>query len=45
VYYYAPAGSEPATLSGKPADQVLGYYRWTRNGLKGVDYGGRTSTP
>jgi prepilin-type N-terminal cleavage/methylation domain-containing protein len=41
VYYYYPGPAEPATLSGAEYDEVLGYYRWTRNGLKGVDYGGK----
>lgn len=41
VYYYSPTPSEPPTLSGAPFDQVFGYYRWTRNGLRGLDYGGK----
>jgi hypothetical protein len=40
IYYYTPTPGEPPTLSGAPSDQVLGYYRWTRKGLAGVDYGG-----
>jgi prepilin-type N-terminal cleavage/methylation domain-containing protein len=40
-YYYFPTPGEPATLSGQPSDIVIGYYRWTRAGLKGVDYGGQ----
>lgn len=40
-YLYWPVGSDPPTLSGSAWDIVQGYYRWTRNGLKGVDYGGR----
>jgi hypothetical protein len=40
-YQYWPVGSDPATLSGQPFDNVIGYYRWTRAGLKGVDYGGK----
>jgi prepilin-type N-terminal cleavage/methylation domain-containing protein len=39
-YYYSPTPAEPPTLSGNPFDQVIGYYRWTRNGLRGLDYGG-----
>ena len=31
---------EPRTLSGQPSETVTGYYRWTRRGIKGVDYGG-----
>lgn len=41
TYYYTPSPAEPRTLSGAESDQVLGYYRWTRNGLRGVDYGGQ----
>lgn len=41
MYYYFPSGNEPATLSGNPYDTVIGYYRWTRGGLRGIDYGGR----
>ncbi len=42
-YTYAPniLGFEPPTLSGNPTDQVTGYYRWTRGGLQGVDFGGK----
>jgi prepilin-type N-terminal cleavage/methylation domain-containing protein len=42
IYPYNPANGwpnyDPPTLSGLPSDQVKGYYRWTRNGLHGVDY-------
>ncbi len=31
-------GFDPPTLSGRPADIVGGYYRWTRNGIKGYDF-------
>lgn len=41
VYFYAPMAKEPPTLSGAATEQVSGYYRWTRNGLKGIDYGGK----
>jgi prepilin-type N-terminal cleavage/methylation domain-containing protein len=41
VYFYYPSEGEPPTLSGAAYDQVIGYYRWTRAGLKGVDYGGK----
>ena len=39
---YAPniLGFEPPTRSGKTTETVTGYYRWTRGGLKGIDYGG-----
>lgn len=40
VYFYNPSPDEPPTLSGQPHDKIIGYYRWTRGGLKGVDYGG-----
>jgi prepilin-type N-terminal cleavage/methylation domain-containing protein len=42
-YYYAPSilGVEPPTATGAAMDPVLGYYRWTRGGLKGVDYAGK----
>lgn len=40
-YPYNPANGwpnyDPPSLSGG-TDQVLGYYRWTRDGLHGVDY-------
>jgi prepilin-type N-terminal cleavage/methylation domain-containing protein len=41
VYQYWPVGSDPATLNGQAYENVTGYYRWTRAGLKGVDYGGK----
>lgn len=41
VYSYRPMSIEPPTLSGAVSDQVTGYYRWTRNGLRGIDYGGK----
>jgi prepilin-type N-terminal cleavage/methylation domain-containing protein len=39
-YTYWPTASEPPTLSGQPADMVSGMFRWTRAGLRGVDFGG-----
>ncbi len=41
-YQYAPGilGFEPPTSTGAPTETVWGYFRWTRGGLKGVDYGG-----
>jgi prepilin-type N-terminal cleavage/methylation domain-containing protein len=39
-YQYHPWPSEPKTLSGNVSDPVIGYYRWTRKGIKGIDYGG-----
>ena len=41
TYQYYPAATEPRTLSGNASDTVTGYYRWTRRGLKGVDFGAR----
>jgi prepilin-type N-terminal cleavage/methylation domain-containing protein len=42
VYRYDPQVGQVAfnypTLSGAPFDMVTGYYRWTRDGLRGVDY-------
>ena len=35
-----PTPMEPRTLSGAAADLVSGYYRWTRGGIRGIDYGG-----
>jgi prepilin-type N-terminal cleavage/methylation domain-containing protein len=43
IYYYTPSilGFEPPTRSGALQELVTGYFRWTRGGLKGVDYGGK----
>lgn len=40
-YYYSPSilQFEPPTLSGLPQELVAGHYRWTRGGLRGVDFG------
>lgn len=41
-YQYWPAGAgDPPTLSGAAFDNYYPYYRWTRNGLRGIDFGGR----
>ncbi|MCC6660525.1 MAG: prepilin-type N-terminal cleavage/methylation domain-containing protein [Phycisphaerales bacterium] len=51
VFHYDPSilgGVEPPTLSGNQFDIVQGFYRWTRGGLRGLDYGGteiRTGNP
>ncbi len=39
-YQYDPSilGFEPPTASGNKFDLVKGHYRWTRGGLKGVDF-------
>jgi hypothetical protein len=39
TYNYHPTGTNPRTLSGSVSDPVSGYFRWTRMGLKGVDFG------
>lgn len=39
-YEYWPTAGEPSTPSGAAYDYVYGYYRWTRRGLRGVDFGG-----
>jgi prepilin-type N-terminal cleavage/methylation domain-containing protein len=44
-YEYYPAGNEPATLSGNPADLVVGGYRWAREGIRGLDFGGQEFHP
>jgi prepilin-type N-terminal cleavage/methylation domain-containing protein len=38
--YYPVPGNEPPTVSGAASDLVRGHYRWTRRGLRGVDFGG-----
>ena len=41
-YTFYPFSFEPAqTLSGTATDTVKGYFRWTRYGIRGVDFGGR----
>lgn len=41
TYNYEPDTTwEPPTLNGAASQAVTAYYRWTRNGLKGVDFGG-----
>ncbi len=41
TYKYQPDLTwEPPTLSGESGDDVIGHYKWTRYGLKGVDFGG-----
>ena len=41
IYDYQPASYEPPTQNGQVSESVVGYYRWTRNGLAGADYGGK----
>jgi hypothetical protein len=40
AYNYTPFAYEYPTTSGNATDFVKGYYRWTRGGLRGIDYGG-----
>jgi prepilin-type N-terminal cleavage/methylation domain-containing protein len=40
IFYYQPSDYEPPTKSGGANDLVRGYYRWTRGGLKGIDFNG-----
>jgi prepilin-type N-terminal cleavage/methylation domain-containing protein len=37
---YTPDKFEAPTSNGQASEVVKGYYRWTRGGLAGVDYGG-----
>lgn len=41
LYNYAPGilGFEAPTISGNAFDRVTGKYRWTRGGIRGVDFG------
>ncbi|MBX3359137.1 MAG: prepilin-type N-terminal cleavage/methylation domain-containing protein [Phycisphaeraceae bacterium] len=39
-YLYTPGPGEPPTFTGASSEIVTGYYRWTRRGLRGVDYAG-----
>lgn len=41
LYAYVPDAWEPRTASGGANDQVYGYYRYTRGGLRGIDVGGK----
>lgn len=36
---YSPGAWEPPTRSGAATEGVVGYFRWTRSGLHGADYG------
>lgn len=41
IYRYQPLSPlDPPTKSGQQSDRVFGYYRWTREGLAGIDFGG-----
>jgi prepilin-type N-terminal cleavage/methylation domain-containing protein len=37
---YAPFSYEPRTSNGAVTESFVGRYRWTRGGLKGIDFGG-----
>jgi hypothetical protein len=42
-FTYNPEPWEPAKLNGgygTPGDNVVGFHRWTRGGLSGIDFGG-----
>jgi prepilin-type N-terminal cleavage/methylation domain-containing protein len=41
AYEYFPATYEPPAQDPDGTDDCVGYYRWTRNGLAGNDYGGK----
>jgi prepilin-type N-terminal cleavage/methylation domain-containing protein len=41
TYQYWPTPSEPPTVSGAQSDIVEGFFRWTRGGIRGSDFGGR----
>lgn len=38
---YVPEAWEPPAVSPSGIDEGIGYYRWTRGGLQGVDFGAR----
>lgn len=40
TFAYAPETWEPRTRSGAATESVIGYYRWTREGLRGMDVSG-----
>ncbi len=37
---YNPDAWEPRAVSASGRDRVVGFYRYTRNGLRGIDFGG-----
>jgi prepilin-type N-terminal cleavage/methylation domain-containing protein len=40
-YFYSPRPNEPTNAMGtRTSQQIYGYFRWTRMGLRGVDFGG-----
>ena len=40
AYFYAPNAWEPAATNAEPKQISFGAYRWTRAGLKGLDFDG-----
>lgn len=40
AYDYVPDNWEPRALSSTGRDRVFGFYRYTRGGLRGIDFGG-----
>jgi hypothetical protein len=45
-YRYKPLsyGDPPARTTGTQGDSVIGYYRWTRWGVRGIDFGAKEPT-
>ncbi|MBX3357378.1 MAG: type II secretion system protein [Phycisphaeraceae bacterium] len=41
LYDYVPAAWDPPARNGDADRDLAGYYKWTRAGLRGVDFGGR----
>ncbi|MEM9374518.1 MAG: hypothetical protein AAGA55_12825, partial [Planctomycetota bacterium] len=39
TYFHNPFGADGVTVGDGP-DEVNGYYKWTRGGLRGIDFGG-----
>lgn len=40
IYDPAPGAADPPPLYNPDGDTLKGHYRWTRDGLRGVDFGG-----
>lgn len=40
AFFHLPFAGEGVTV-GAGADEVSGYYKWTRGGLRGIDFGGK----
>jgi prepilin-type N-terminal cleavage/methylation domain-containing protein len=45
IIQYTPEAWEAPTTNGQPSEPVKGYMRWTREGLKGVDFGAQEVFP